>query len=310
VTRPAVLETFGLGKSFGKKKAVVDVSLRLCEGETFGFLGENGAGKSTFVQMVCGVLAPDRGEVELLGRRARRVPSSWRALIGYVAQEPRFDPWMTAVELGGFIAPFFPGHDKAYFGSLLRRLDVPPQQRIETLSLGQRARLAVAAALAHRPRLLILDEPTAGLDPLARRELHALLLQTAAAHPRATFFSSHIVDDVLQLANRVGVLDGGALVYDGTPGDLAGAVRRVAAADRGLLPPEARVLADHGEFVVVQAGADAWRAFAATPVFAAYDASPDDAGVVPPPPSPRYPPSTPLGFEEALLALLAARRAA
>ena len=217
-----VLETEGLCKSFGRHAAVVDVSVRIHEGETFGFLGENGAGKSTFIQMVTGILVPDRGSVSLLGHKATKVPSSWRAQIGYVAQEPRFDPWMNALELGAFIRPFFPGHDRALFSSLLQKLDVPTQQRIETLSVGQRARLAVAAALAHRPRLLILDEPTAGLDPLARRELHAILAATARENPRATFFSSHIVDDVLQLANRVGVLDGGRLVYDGSPGEWSG----------------------------------------------------------------------------------------
>jgi len=307
----AILESDGLCKSFGRHAAIVDVSLRLFEGETFGFLGENGAGKSTFVQMICGVLPPDKGGISLFGRRATRVPAAWRAEIGYVAQEPRFDPWMSADELGLFLAPFFPTHDKVLYASLLKRLDVPVRQRIETLSVGQRARLAVAAALAHRPALLILDEPTAGLDPLARRELHELLKQTAAENPRATFFSSHIVDDVIHLATRVGVLDRGRLIYDGTPAALASSIRVIAAADRSHLPPLAAVLHSTADQLVVKAAPADWRTFAETMVFdaTAVDVDANNSDVAVAPPAPRRLAAQALSFEDALLALLASRRA-
>jgi len=281
-----VLETRGLTRRYGGRAVVRSVSLRIEEGETFGFLGRNGAGKSTFIQMVCGVVAPDEGEIALLGRTARAVPASWRRDIGYVAQEPRFDPWMTATSLGDFMAPFFPTWDRTFYRELLDTLAVPDRQRIETLSVGVRARLALATALAHRPRLLILDEPTAGLDPLARRDFHALLERTAQSHPRATFFSSHLVDDVERLAGRIGIIDDGALLYQGRVDGLGDEVRRFDAALRGSLPPEVAVIGptdgQHCQQLVGRASPEVW---AATGVDA-----------------------TPLAFEAALIAVLAGKR--
>ena len=257
-----VLQTRSLQKRYGGTSAVDNVSLQLCEGETYGFLGQNGAGKSTFIRMVCGVIAPDAGEIELMGRVAERVPASWRRDIGYVAQEPRFDPWMTPLELGAFVAPFFPGHDVKLYRDLLDDMRVPRAKRIEGLSVGIRARLAVAVALAHKPRLLILDEPTAGLDPVARRDFHELLARTAAAHPRATFFSSHIIDDVERLAGRIGILDQGALLYDGSIHALLAEVRSTPADARDHLPPGATVISTLGRGpalrLVVRATAEGW----------------------------------------------------
>lgn len=280
-----VLETRRLTRRFGGQTAVRSVSLRIEEGESFGFLGRNGAGKSTFIQMVCGVIAPDDGDITLLGRTARAVPASWRQHIGYVAQEPRFDPWLTATGLGDFVAPFFPTWDRTFYRELLELLAVPDRQRIETLSVGIRARLALAVALAHRPRLLILDEPTAGLDPLARRDFHVLLARTAASHPRATVFSSHLIDDVERLAGRIGIIDHGALVYDGQLAGLGDEVRRFDAALRPSLPPEVAVLGPaegHPDQLVGRATDAVWEA----------------SGVE----------ATPLAFEAALIAVLARQR--
>jgi ABC-2 type transport system ATP-binding protein len=283
-----VLQTRGLKKTYGGVAAVDGVTLQICEGETFGFLGQNGAGKSTFIRMVCGVIAPDDGEIELMGRTADRVPASWRRDIGYVAQEPRFDPWMTPLELGSFVAPFFPAHDAKLFRELLDLMRVPTGKRIESLSVGVRARLAVAVALAHKPRLLILDEPTAGLDPLARRDFHELLERTAAAHPRATFFSSHLVDDIERLAGRIGILDQGALVYDGTIDALGAEVRSIPHDARDHVPSGAMVIGTMGRGpalrLVVRAAAEAW---------ASYDGE-----------------TTSPSFEDTLVAMLAHRRRA
>lgn len=216
-----------LRKRFGRRTVIDGLELAVDEGETYGFLGRNGAGKSTVIHMLLGVLRPDGGEIELLGRRARATPPAWRRDVGFVAQEPRFDPWATARDLGAFLRPFYPTWDDAHFRELLGALGVPVEQKSETLSVGTRTRLALALALAHRPRVLILDEPTAGLDPIARRVFQDILRETARAHARTTFFSSHNVDDIERLADRVGVLDGARLRYEGPIADVTDSVRAV-----------------------------------------------------------------------------------
>jgi ABC-2 type transport system ATP-binding protein len=286
-----VLETHQLTKAFGRTVAVRGVSLHIDAGETFGFLGRNGAGKSTFLQLVCGLLVPDAGEITLLGRRARSVPASARRDIGYVAQEPRFDPWMNAVALGRFVAPFFPGFDARFYDELLDLLGVPRGTRSEALSVGLRTRLALALALAHRPKLLVLDEPTAGLDPLARHEFHALLRETGRRNARATFFSSHLVEDVEKLADRVAIIHAGVLEFVGPFSLLTDEVRVFPQAARAAFVEDGALLGEAGRVVgldvapdelVGRASAQAW----------------ERLGV----------PARRLSFEDALVAVICGRR--
>jgi ABC-2 type transport system ATP-binding protein len=287
----AVVETIQLTKTFGRTQAVRAVSLHVGEGETFGFLGKNGAGKSTFIELVCGLLPPDDGEVVILGRRWRRVPPSARQHIGYVAQEPRFDPSSNADDLGRFIAPFYPTFDSRFFSTLLDLLSVPKKTRSDALSTGMRTRLALALALAHRPRLLILDEPTAGLDPLARHEFHALLLETARLSPRATFFSSHLIEDVQKLAQRVAIIDAGVVDFIGPLTALTEEVRAFPATARGELVSVGAVLGDKTRLLGVSLGPDEWVGRATPETW-------QRLGV----------PTRALSFEEALVAVIGRRR--
>ncbi len=219
--------TRGLCKHFGRHRVIDGLVMEVREGETYGFLGRNGAGKSTVIHMLLGIVKPDGGEVEMFGRRTRCPPPAWRRDIGFVAQEPRFDPWATAEDIGRFVAAFHPTWDDGLYRQLLAALVVPMQQKSETLSVGTRTKLALAVALAHRPRVLILDEPTAGLDPIARREFQSIVRDTSRSHVRTTFFSSHNIDDIERLADRVGVLDGGRLRYEGTLDAVTSEVRAV-----------------------------------------------------------------------------------
>jgi ABC-2 type transport system ATP-binding protein len=163
---PVVLRASGLKRAFGKVRAVDGLDLSVREGEIYGFLGANGAGKTTAIRLLMGIIKPDEGTIELLGERTRRTTIRQKRSIGYVSQEQTFYPWMTARALGRFVGGFYPTWDASEFDRLLRILDVPPDRKASQLSGGMRVKLALALALAPRPTLLILDEPTSGLDPL------------------------------------------------------------------------------------------------------------------------------------------------
>ena len=214
-------------RRFGKVQALDGLSLRVIQGEVYGFLGRNGAGKTTTLRILMGIVRADAGSIELLGQRARRVTVSLKQRIGYVSQEPMFYPWMTAEQLGRFVGSFYPTWDKREFSRLLDALDVPTDRRAAELSGGTRAKLGLALALAPRPELLLLDEPTAGLDPVAQREFHDQLMLLQRERGTTVFFSSHLVGEVEQLAQRVGIVQAGKTRFEGDVAGLRATVRRI-----------------------------------------------------------------------------------
>lgn len=222
-----VLRTLGLGRRFGGVAAVRDLSLTVRRGETYGFLGRNGAGKTTTIRMLMGIVAPDRGKIEFFGEAVRRTPPRLKRRIGYVSQEQNFYPWMDARRIGRFVGAFFPTWDAQEYDRLLQVLDVPPQRRIGHLSGGTRVKLGLALALAHRPELLVLDEPTAGLDPVARREFLDIVDAQARRHGRTTFFSTHRIEEVERVAHRIGVIHDGMLQFEGGLDELRRSIRCV-----------------------------------------------------------------------------------
>ena len=222
-----VLRTVGLRKQFGKTIALDGLNLEVREGEIYGFLGRNGAGKTTTIRALMGILQPDDGTVVLGGRSMPRVDVATKRQIGYVSQEPHFYPWMTGAQLGRFVGGFYPTWDHAEFRRLLDVLQLPPDRRFSHLSGGMQMKLALALALAHRPALLILDEPTAGLDPVARREFLDLLAGQARHRNRTTLFSSHLIEEVDRVADRIGIIEAGRMRYEGSLAELKATVRRV-----------------------------------------------------------------------------------
>lgn len=216
-----------LRRRFGKVQALDGLSLCVPQGEIYGFLGRNGAGKTTTLLVLMGILRPDSGEVCFFGERVKRVGVEQKRRIGYVSQEQNFYPWMTPQQLGAFVSGFYPRWDDAEFKRLLAVLDVPGDRRAAELSGGTRAKLGLALALAPSPDLLLLDEPTAGLDPVARREFNDLLVQRVREKGCTALFSSHIVDEVEHVATRIGIVQAGRTRFEGALSELLGSLRRV-----------------------------------------------------------------------------------
>ncbi len=218
-----VLETRGLVKRYGRVEALSGLDLSVRRGEVYGFLGRNGAGKSTTIRIVMGITRPTAGSYRLFGEPGGPIALSQR--VGYVAQEQNFYPWMTPASLGRFVRGFYPTWDDGAYQSLIRGLDLPNRRKIRTFSGGMKVKLALALALAHHPELLVLDEPTAGLDPVARREFLEMVRDQAERSGRTTFFSTHLIDEIELAAHRVGIVEDGRARYEGRAEDLAARVR-------------------------------------------------------------------------------------
>ncbi|MES2316864.1 MAG: ABC transporter ATP-binding protein [Pseudomonadota bacterium] len=214
---------------YGKVLALDGLTLTVQQGEMYGFLGRNGAGKTTTLKLLMGLLRPDAGSIELLGERVQRVPVALKQRIGYVCQEPNYYPWMTARQLGSFVGSFYPKWDGVLFERLLKLLDVPTDRRASEMSGGTRTKLGLALALSPRPELLLLDEPTAGLDPVARREFNDQLQALQREQGTTVMFSSHLVGEVEQLAQRVGIVQAGRSRFEGEVSALRASVRRIVA---------------------------------------------------------------------------------
>lgn len=225
-TSGAILELTDIHKRYGSLQALSGVNLRVDAGTIYGFMGRNGAGKSTTLRIIMGITRPSRGQLSLFGVVARPGDVGPRRRVGYVAQEQHFYPWMTPKRLGSFVGGFYPQWDAGYFERLVHSFDVP-ERKISTLSGGTRVKLALALALAHRPELLVLDEPTVGLDAVSRREFLDIVRELMQSGVHAALFSSHLIDEVEAVAHRVGIIEQGRMRYEGSLGELAARVRRL-----------------------------------------------------------------------------------
>lgn len=248
------LETRSLSKRFGRRPVIRDLDLVVPEGAVYGFLGRNGAGKTTTLRMLLGILAPDGGELVYGGRRVKRAGPRERRAIGYVSQQQHFYPWMTVRSLGRFVGAFYPTWDRARFDRLLDRLSVDPTQRVGVLSGGNRMKLALALALAHAPPLLLLDEPTAGVDPVTRREILDLLRVAATEEGRTVLFSTHNIGEIDAIGDQVGILHEGRMFWQGPVNGVAERVRKVV----GAVPSGAQVLAEEADGTVCWGEPSLW----------------------------------------------------
>jgi ABC-2 type transport system ATP-binding protein len=204
----------GVGKRY-PHFTLEDVNLELPTGTIMGFIGANGAGKSTTIRILMGLVHADHGTVEVLGSAMPAEQAAAKREIGFVSEDMRLYKAATLAWHMGFIRSIHASWDQPYAEELLRRFDLRPEQKIKGLSHGQRVKAALLLALARRPRLLVLDEPTTGLDPVARHEVLGELMAVLADERRSIFFSSQNTLDVEQISDRITFIDRGRIIDSG-----------------------------------------------------------------------------------------------
>jgi ABC-2 type transport system ATP-binding protein len=209
-----VIQTQNLIRKFGKAVAVDHVSLQVKKGSIYGFLGENGAGKTTSIKMMLGLLKPTDGTIEVLGFNPIKDSVAIKKRVGYVPEDQTMYNWMTVSEICSFTGSFYPSWNKKLAEDLLARFDLPKPKKIKTLSRGMQAKVMLTLALAHEPELLILDDPTSGLDAIVRREFLESVVDLIEQEGRTVFFSSHIINEVERVADYIGIIHNGKLVIE------------------------------------------------------------------------------------------------
>ncbi|HEY6268846.1 MAG TPA: ABC transporter ATP-binding protein [Candidatus Acidoferrum sp.] len=228
MTNAPVILTHDLAKSFGDAAAVRGLNLSVGANRITAFLGQNGAGKSTTIKMLLGMIRPSCGEGTVLGKRITDPEENreMRRKVAYVAEDKPLYGYMTVEQTIRFASSFYPDWRDAVARRLLSEYKLPPQRKVKKLSKGMRTKLALLLAFARRPELLILDEPSEGLDPVGIEHLLQMLV-TQAAEGVAIFFSSHQIAEVERIADQVCILDNGRLLLDASLDHLRQSYRRI-----------------------------------------------------------------------------------
>ncbi len=211
----AVISVMGLTCRYQRVNALDDVTLHIPKGSVFGLVGENGAGKTTLIRHLLGLQCPQAGKVRVFGMDPVAKSTSVLARLGYLSETRDLAPWMTVAEMIRFTGAFYTQWDFEYAEALRREFALDPTAKIATLSQGQLAKSALLAALAHRPELLVLDEPSSGLDPVVRRDILEAIIRTVAEEGRTVLFSSHLLDEIERVSDFVGFLHQGKLAITG-----------------------------------------------------------------------------------------------
>jgi len=223
-----VLETKGLTKYYGKTPAVDHLDLKVPTGCICGFLGRNGAGKTTAIKLMLGLLHPTAGSSKLLGCDSAELTPQIRHRIGYVTERHRLFRWMTIAGLEKFQQAFFEEQwDEKLFADMIEYFELSKKKKIKHLSNGQRAQVSLALALAPKPELLIMDDPTLGLDAAIRRQFLEGMIELIMREGRTVLFSSHILADVERVADRIAVIDKGRLRANCSLEEFRSAIKKI-----------------------------------------------------------------------------------
>ena len=223
-----ILKTTNLSKHYGPQKAVDNLDLVVKKGEIYGFLGRNGAGKTTTIRMLLGLIQPTRGDIEIFGESLRGAKKSILQRIGSTIEYPGFYPNLTGVENLRINAKLIGLQKESYLKEALEivGLEEAGKKLVQNYSLGMKQRLGIARAILHHPELLILDEPTNGLDPVGIKEMRKLIKELAEARKITIFMSSHLLSEVQQLATTIGIIHQGNLLEEIPYGELMKRNRR------------------------------------------------------------------------------------
>ena len=221
-----VIDVSELTRRFGAKTALDSVSLSLPRGAVYGLVGANGAGKTTLIKHILGLLRAESGSVRVFGLDPVADPVGVLSRIGYLSEENDLPGWMRVDELIRYSRAFYPAWDDAYAEELRQAFALDPAAKIKTLSKGQKARVGLLIALAYRPELLVLDEPSSGLDPIVRRDILGAVIRTIADEGRTVLFSSHLLDEVERVADHVTMISDGRIVLSGAAGRHQGVAPR------------------------------------------------------------------------------------
>jgi ABC-2 type transport system ATP-binding protein len=234
-----VLQTQGLTKYYGDTLAVDHLDMKIPRGCICGFVGRNGAGKTTAIKLMLGLLKPTAGSSQLLGCDSQQLEPAIRQRIGYVTEGHRLFRWMSISELEKFQRSFFPKQwDDKFFADMIEYFNLPKKKKIKHLSNGERAQVSLALALAPNPELLIMDDPTLGLDAAIRRQFLEGMIELIMREGRTVLFSSHILGDVERVSDRILVIDKGVLRANCSLDEFRAAVKKVILSFAGSPPAE------------------------------------------------------------------------
>lgn len=255
-----VVEVRNLSRHFGTKQALEDVTLGVLRGQVFGLVGENGAGKTTLIQHFLGAYQAQQGHVRVFGIDPVYDPTAVLSRIGYLSEDRDLPEWMRVGELMRYMQAFYPNWDEAYAERLRDEFGLPVTARVRTLSRGERAKAGLLVALAHRPDLLLLDEPSSGLDAIARQDILATVVRSVAEEGRTVVFSSHLLDEVERVADHVAMLHEGRLTLDSPMDEVKSTHRRYVVrwpqphAQPPALPGVVRAVGEGCEWAIICAG--------------------------------------------------------
>src|SRR5215471_12298703 len=225
-SEPTILDMQGVTRRFGATIALDNVHLRVPRGVVFGLVGVNGSGKTTLLKHVLGLLRAETGSVRVFDRDPVADPVGVLSRIGYLSEENDLPLWMSVAELIRYTKAFYPGWQDDYAEKLRRQFGLDLAARVGTLSKGQQARVGLLVALAYRPELLVLDEPSSGLDPLVRRDILGAVIRTIADEGRTVLFSSHLLDEMERVADHVAMIHRGRIVFDAPLDEIRATHRR------------------------------------------------------------------------------------
>ncbi len=216
----AVINIAGLSRQFGSKRVLDDVTLHIPSGCVFGLVGENGAGKTTLIKHILGLLKAEAGSVRVFGVDPAQDPVRVLSRVGYLSENRDLPAWMRVDELIRYTQAFYPNWDIQYAEDLREQFGLDPAAFVRTLSQGQQAKAGLLVALAFRPNLLLLDEPSSGLDPVVRRDILEAIIRTVAEEGRTVFFSSHLLDEIERVSDQLAIMHKGRVVLCGRLDDI------------------------------------------------------------------------------------------